>query len=229
MKTKILIIKKQVLISILLCIVAISVFCVTYFSVKVTNLHKPTYTIVIDAGHGGIDGGCVGESGVNESTLTLKYAKTLEQYFSEFGFKVVMTRTNEGGLYGAFSRNKKKDDMQKRKQIIENSSADVVVSLHMNSYPSQSSRGAQVFYNKDSENSKSLAKSIQNQFLKSLVKPRKSCLPGDYYMVSCTKVPSVIVECGFVSNAEEEKLLLSDEYREKVCYSILCGVVLYFD
>ena len=140
-----------------------------------------------------------------------------------------MTRNDEGGLYGAFAKNKKKDDMKKRKQIIENSGAEVVFSLHMNSYPSQSSRGAQVFYNKDSENSKALAQSIQNDFLKNLVKPRKNCMPGDYYIISCTSVPSVIVECGFVSNLEEEKLLLTKEYREKLCYSILCGVVMYFD
>ena len=187
-----------------------------------------TYTVVIDAGHGGIDGGCVGASGVAESTLNLEYAKTLRRYFSEYGFNVVMTREGENGLYGAFSKNKKKDDMQKRKQIIENSGANFVVSIHMNSFPTNSSRGAQVFYEKDNNTSKSLADCIQTEFLRTLIKPRKNSSAGDYYILSCTNVPSVLIECGFVSNPEEENLLLSKDYREKLCYSVLCGCIMYF-
>ena len=90
-------------------------------------------TIVIDAGHGGIDGGSVGFSGTTERVINLDYAKTLKKYLEDFGFKVVLTRTNLDGLAPAGSENVKKDDMLKRKEIIERSNADLIISLHMNS------------------------------------------------------------------------------------------------
>ncbi len=186
-----------------------------------------TYRVVIDAGHGGIDGGSEGFNGTKESEINLVYAKTLQQYFKDFGFKTTMTRTNENGLYSPFASNKKKDDMQKRKEIIESVKPDMVISIHMNSFALSSSRGAQVFYNQDNENSKLLADQIQKQFVQNLVKPRQTTQKGDYFILNCTSIPSVIVECGFISNQEEETLLNTDAYREKVCYSILCGVVSY--
>ena len=214
------------LIAILVLSVLAIIFCISapivYSQTKVY-----TYSIVIDAGHGGIDGGSEGFNGTKESEINLEYAKTLEQYFKDFGFKTIMTRSNENGLYSPFASNKKKDDMLKRKQIIENSSPDLVVSIHMNSFTLSSSRGAQVFYNKDNENSKLLADQIQKQFVLNLTKARKTSQSADYYILNCASVPSVIVECGFISNQEEETLLNTSQYREKVCYSILCGVVSY--
>ncbi len=187
-------------------------------------------TVVVDAGHGGFDGGCEGTlEGSNERELNLKYANTLKKYLENYGIRVIMTRTTTDGLYSAFATNKKKDDMEKRKEIIEKSRADVVISVHMNAYSLISSRGAQVFYNPESEVSKSLAKSIQDSFVSDLPKARKAPDVGDYYMLNCTNVPAVIVECGFLSNPEEEILLFSDEYREKVCYAILCGVIKYLE
>lgn len=141
--------------------------------------------------------------------------------------KVIMTRTNQNGLYSPFASNKKKDDMLVRKKIIENAKPDFIVSIHMNSFDSQSSRGAQVFYNKNNENSKLLAEQIQKQFISNLTKARKTCQHGDYYILNSTIYPSVIVECGFISNKEEEQLLLTEEYRNKVCFSILCGLLGY--
>lgn len=201
--------------------------CVITPIAVVSSTKTYTYTVVIDAGHGGVDGGCVGASGISESVLNLEYAKTLRRYFKEYGFNVVMTREDENGLYGAFSKNKKKDDMQKRKQIIQNSGANFVVSIHMNSFPTGSSRGAQVFYAEQNDLSQNLANCIQSDFVCSLVKPRKVASKGDYYILSCTQTPSVLIECGFLSNKEEEQLLLTNDYREKLCYSILCGSIMY--
>ena len=141
--------------------------------------------------------------------------------------KVVMTRTNQNGLYSPFAGNKKKDDMLARKNIIQNAKPDFVVSIHMNSFDTQSSRGAQVFYNRDNQNSQLLAEHIQKQFVNNLTKARKTCQQGDYYILNSTIYPSVIVECGFISNKEEEQLLLTEEYKNRVCYSILCGVLEY--
>lgn len=220
------VVKKKTLVYILIFVVAISsfIFLPSVFASSPSGL----LTIVVDAGHGGIDGGSVGFSGTTERVINLDYAKTLKKYLENYGFKVVMTRENLDGLYPSYSTNKKKDDMIERKKIIENANADLVISIHMNSFPLQSCRGAQVFYNPESEISKSLATSIQNVFVSSLPNARQNIDVGDYYMLNCSNVPSVIVECGFISNIEEEKLLLNEEYREKLCYSILCGVVKYY-
>lgn len=222
---KFLVIKKKAIYIFLAILLA--VLCAVSFMVVSTSSPKPMYTIVIDAGHGGIDNGSIGYSGTLESEINLWYAQTLQQYCTEFGFFVTMTRTNDNGLYSPFAKNKKKDDMKQRQKIIENTSPDMVISIHMNSFPESSSRGAQVFYAKDSEAGKLLADSIQDQFVKNLVKPRQSSEVGDYYIVNCTTAPSVIVECGFVSNPEEEQLLLQEDYKDKVCYSVVCGILKY--
>ncbi len=222
---KFLVIKKKAIYIFLAILLA--VLCAVSFMVVSTSSPKPMYTIVIDAGHGGIDNGSIGYSGTLESEINLWYAQTLQQYCTEFGFFVTMTRTNDNGLYSPFAKNKKKDDMKQRQKIIENISPDMVISIHMNSFPESSSRGAQVFYAKDSKAGKLLADSIQDQFVKNLVKPRQSSEVGDYYIVNCTTAPSVIVECGFVSNPEEEQLLLQEDYKDKVCYSVVCGILKY--
>ena len=190
---------------------------------------KTKYTVVIDAGHGGIDGGSVGKnSGICEAVFNLNYANCLREYLQDFGFNVVMTRTTDSGLYSPFASNKKKDDMKKRREIIENANADFVISIHMNSYSSKS-QGAQVFYGKDDEPSKKLADNLQTYFIKYLEKARKETKVGDYYMLNAIKAPSVLVECGYLSNPNEETLLLKEDYKKEVCYSILLGVLAYLN
>ena len=222
------VIKKKTLFILFIFVVLLASSVVTYFCVKPVFIPKTQYKIVIDAGHGGIDNGSVGYGGSYESELNLKYALCLKKYCQDFGYQVVLTRTNENGLYSPFAQNKKKDDMQKRKEIIENASPDIVVSIHMNSYPEEYCRGAQVFYNKQSESGKFLAECIQKQFVSNLVKARKSADVGDYYICNATNYTSVICECGFISNKQEEDLLKSDDYCNQVCYSILLGIMSYF-
>lgn len=223
---KVLVLKKRdIIISFLLIVVLLC--CIFLPSVLVSS-PRGKATIIVDAGHGGIDGGSVGISGTTERVINLDYAKTLKKYLENYGFSVVLTRENLDSLASSSSDNVKKEDMLKRKEIIEKNNADLVVSIHMNSFPLESCRGAQVFYNPNSEVSKSLATSIQDVFKQNLPKARASADKGDYYLLNCTNVPAVIVECGFISNAEEEKLLLTEEYREKVCYSILCGIIKYY-
>lgn len=188
---------------------------------------KKNYTVVIDAGHGGIDGGCEGAStGISEAALNLDYAKCLKDMMTNFGFNVIMTRENESGLYSPLASNKKRDDMKKRQTIVKNANADFVISIHMNSYNS-SSCGAQVFYGKDDEPSQLLATNIQKHFINNLKFSRKETKIGDYYMLNEIDAPSVLVECGFLSNPKEEALLITNEYKREVCYSILLGVLEY--
>ena len=219
-------IKKKHIIIAIACLLAI--FTMSFAPSAIESLTPNTkYIVVIDAGHGGIDGGCEGATtGVTEASLNLDYAKCLQQKMEDFGFKVVMTRTAESGLYNPLASNKKRDDMKKRRNIIENANADFVISIHMNSYSSKS-RGAQVFYGKDDEPSKFLATNIQKHFIANLEDARQEIKVGDYYMLNEIKSPSVLVECGYLSNPKEEALLITEEYKNEVCYSILLGVLEY--
>ena len=171
--------------------------------------------VVVDAGHGGMDGGVVGSSGVKESDLNLMIAKELQKELEKGGVKVVMTRTGEGAI-GAT----KKQDMQNRKKIIVEAQPDVVVSVHINKFSSSKRRGVQVFYD-DTGVGKNFAEHLQNtvnQALNSKYTSRSDyiAIKGDLFITKCYACPSVIVECGFLSNAEDEKLLLTDTYRREV-------------
>lgn len=183
------------------------------------------YTVVIDAGHGGIDSGSIGVSGKDENYINLQYALCLEKIMSQFNIKTVMTRINLNGLYSQFAENKKLDDMEKRREIVKNSNADIVLSIHMNSFVLSSCNGSQVFFCKDNIPSETLAKSIQSVFKQVLPNARDEALVGDYYMLNEFEIPSVIIECGYISNEEEEKLLLTENYMNLVCSSIFLGVV----
>ena len=191
---------------------------------EVASVPKIGKTVVVDAGHGGIDGGVVGStSGVKESEINLAIAKSLKHFLERNGYDVVMTRENSDGLYGLTSKNKKLRDMEARRDIIKEAKPDLVISVHQNYYPLSSVRGAQVFYSADSEISKQIADSMQGTLNTALGNDRIA-KTGDYYIVNCTDFPSVIVECGFLSNPEEEKLLVTAAYQEKVAYSVFSAV-----
>ncbi len=185
------------------------------------------YTVVIDAGHGGYDGGMVSPySDADENHLNLEYALTLKEILVSAGIRVVLTRKNLNGLYSIFSENRKKDDMKKRIEIIENSGANLVISIHMNSFSLKSSRGAQVFFKEDDPSSANLANNIQTVFHQTLPHARTAPRTGDYYILNESPVPSVIVECGFLTNKEEEELLKDKSYKRKLCTSLAYGIII---
>lgn len=187
------------------------------------------FTVVIDAGHGGIDGGVSGiTTGVKESELNLDIARKLKAKFDKSGAKTVMTRKTEAGLYGIYSKGFKRRDMQKRKQITLNAKADVFVSIHLNYYSSPLRRGAQVFYKIDEEKSKSLADIVQAELNGGKEYERDyTALAGDYYVLNEADCAAILCECGFLSNAEDEKLLLTDEYRAEIAEKIFNGIEKY--
>lgn len=194
------------------------------------NSHDGGRTIVIDAGHGGVDAGVRGiNSKTKESEINLSISKYLRGFFSDAGFNVVMTRTTQGGLYGLSTKGFKMRDMKKRKEIIEDCNADMVISVHQNFCPIPSKRGGTVFFDKTSNVGKALADSIQNSVneMEECVSPN-TALAGDYYMLKCTASPSVIVECGFLSNSDDDALLNSAEYRKSFAYAIFKGAVAYY-
>lgn len=219
-------------------IASICYFCVLlvvvsglYFTSQVSQAFIPSqnFCVVLDAGHGGIDGGSQGKSGVYERDLNLKVTNKIEKLLNTMNIDVVQTRRTEEGLYGVFASGFKKRDMKARQKIIEDAKPDLVVSVHMNFYTNTSARGAQVFYKPNSEISKKLANNMQQLFVKNLIDTRKTSSEGDFFILTCTQTPGVLVECGYLSNLQEEQLLISEKYQEILAYQIFCGIVSYFD
>ena len=218
------VVKGKKIVIVIVIIVAIITVCVGsmcfVYSTAWAVSPNAQYVIVIDAGHGGIDGGVVGNSGVKESDINLKMAKILETKLKSRGFEVVMTRKDENAL-----NNIKRLDMQARKDIIVKAKPIVVVSLHVNRFAADPTRrGAQVFYD-DTDVGKDFAYLMQqaiNQNINSKYSGRDNYEPisGDLFITKCARVPSIIIECGFISNAEDEKLLLSQEYPDDLCENI---------
>jgi len=222
--------KNLIIVSVLIITAITFALCFGALSVKsIGNYDKGAVKVVLDAGHGGIDGGVVGiNTKVKESELNLKVVKKLEKYLVNAEIAVILTRETDAGLYGVATSNLKKKDMQKRREIILNADPTLVISVHMNKYSVSTRRGAQVFYKPSDEEGKLLANSIQDSFngMKEATRPF-SALTGDYYILNCSDYPSVICECGFLSNPEDEALLITDEYQDKIAYAIFKGIINY--
>lgn len=221
--------KNFVIISVFLVTILAFVFCFGVLAIRPTVEIPNKIRIVLDAGHGGIDGGVSGVNTlVKESDLNLIIVKKIEKYLISSGFSVVLTRSSDAGLYGIATKNRKKKDMQRRSEIINKVKPSLVVSVHMNQYSLSTRRGAQVFYKKSDESGKKLANCIQNSFNNMENSSREcSALVGDYYILNCSQYPSIIAECGFLSNPEDEALLITEEYQEEIAYAIFKGIVEY--
>ncbi len=192
-------------------------------------------TIVIDAGHGGIDGGAVSANGIAEKDINLNIAKYLKEYMVQGGAEVIMTREEDVSLHDddrASIKNKKRSDLNKRKSIVNSSSADLFISIHLNQFQESKYKGAQVFYETNNPQSQTLATCLQNS-LKNNVDSTNNRQPAkigsDKIVFQDLKVPAVIVECGFLSNPEEELLLQTPEYQQKLALAIYTGIIEYFN
>lgn len=185
-------------------------------------------TIVLDAGHGGRDGGCVGQNGTVEKDINLEYVLCLKEKLVSSGYRVVLTRKDDSGLYSPTAANKKVSDMNKRMEIINEANPSLVISVHMNSFSDKSVHGAVSYYKVDDEASKNCADLIQKCLKTYCDVPIGESKEGDYFMLNCSYYTSVLIECGFLSNPDEEYKLSTDEYKELVTDSIFKGVLLYF-
>lgn len=189
------------------------------------------YLVVIDPGHGGIDPGMLGVNDTVEKEINLQISFILKEKLEEQGIHVMLTRETDDGLYEEGDRNKKIADMKKRCSIIADSNADVVISIHQNSFSDSSVCGGQVFYYKHSIEGQKLAQCIQDAFKEQVdeTNDRKIKQNDSYYMLIHTPCPTVIVECGFITNYEEAALLVTREYQDKVARAITGGVVRYLE
>lgn len=190
-----------------------------------------SFVVVVDAGHGGKDPGKVSVNGMYEKDINLSIAKVLKNLLENQGITVIMTRTEDKGLYKENDSNKKTADLKKRCEIINSCDADLVVSIHQNSYQSESVKGAQTFYYNKSREGQDIAGYIQNSMIEILDKDngRKAKSNADYYMLLNVESPAVIVECGFLSNPSEAALLSDEDYQRKVAWSIHMGIMQYIN
>lgn len=190
--------------------------------------------IGIDPGHGGVDPGAVSKSGVEEDDINLKIALKLKRYIEQSGGIPILTRSTDRGLYTEKSktlRQMKTEDLINRKEFIEDAGCELFISIHMNSYTSSRYSGAQTFYMKNSKEGEQLALIIQEEMRNVLDKDnrRAPAYTEDIYLLKDMKMPSVLVEAGFLSNNKEELLLIQDEYQEKIAWSIYVGIMKYLN
>ena len=198
---------------------------------KTAENREQTYVVVLDAGHGGNDPGKVGIDGSLEKDINLEIALRLKQYLEQADVKVVMTREEDRGLYEDEDNGKKAADMRNRCARINESGADLAVSIHQNSYHEEEISGGQVFYYKDSANGKKLAEVLQKRFTYVLGdrNRRLAKANGNYYLLLHVRCPIVIVECGFLSNRSEAAMLQNDVYQDRLAWTLHLGILEYLN
>ncbi|WP_353893466.1 N-acetylmuramoyl-L-alanine amidase [Proteinivorax hydrogeniformans] len=183
-------------------------------------------TIGIDAGHGGYDAGA-NIDGVLEKDINLNIALKLEEVLLANGYNVVMTRREDKDFLQEVSGPKKKQDFANRKKILTAQPVDIIVSIHVNSFPSSKWSGAQVFYDRENPEGKKLAQSIQDSIIETLQNTNRDIATQDHFITREFEQPSVIVETGFISNPQERKNLEDPNYQYKLVWAIYSGIMNY--
>lgn len=228
-----------------LSVVMIFIFAYIITGYNVNNTKKQSKTIetvalpinnkviVLDAGHGVPDEGAQSSNGTTEAESNLKIALKVQNLLEQSGATVILTRSDENAIYDLDSKTlkqKKISDIHNRVKIGNESSADIFVSIHLNKIPQQQYWGWQTFYKQESPEGQKLATSIQNSLNESIQKENKR-VPmkiENVYIIKHVEIPTTIVECGFLSNPEEEQLLLNNEYQDKLAWGIYTGIMDYF-
>ena len=188
--------------------------------------------VIVDAGHGGEDCGAIGINGCYEKDLNLEISRTLGEYLRRAGYTVVYTRTEDRLLYSEDQNIKgfrKIYDLKNRVAVADEYPSALFISIHMNSFGKEKYSGLQVYYSTGNEESKRLADSIQSE-AKERTQPENTRVPKpgrDIYVMENIENVGVLVECGFLSNAEECQKLSEKEYQKELCFAILCGIISY--
>ena len=202
-----------------------------YVDVTNENGNNSDKIIVLDAGHGGEDGGAVSSSGVVESDINLQFTQKLKYILSLNGYEIVMTREDDSDLADKSIdtiSGRKKSDMHRRLDIYNSDIRNVAISIHQNIFPADSCKGTQVFYSTQVMSGKILADNITDT-VKKYLQPENQRLSkptsGSIFLLDNAKIPAVIVECGFLSNSEEVKLLCDRDYQRKFSYCVFLGLL----
>lgn len=213
------------------CMIYIAREGAKYTSSNQIVMEEKTVCIVLDAGHGGDDPGKIGINGSKEKEINLAITQKVKTYLEANDIKVILTREGDAGLYDAGAENKKVQDMKRRIAIMEEARPLASVSIHQNSYPEEYVKGAQVFYHKDSKEGEKLASLLQENLREKLDPENNRQIKANdsYYLLKKTRIPTVIVECGFLSNSREAALLSEEEYRDKVAWAIYMGIMQFIN
>ena len=204
-----------------------------YETVETVSLPVSGKTVILDAGHGGEDQGAESANGITEAETNLKITLKVQKLLEQSGCTVILTRSDDNAIYDIDKqtlRQKKISDIKNRVKIGNNSSADIFVSIHLNKIPQSQYFGWQTFYKSSNEQSKKLATSLQNSLNESMQKENKR-VPlkiDNVYIIKNVEIPTSIVECGFLSNPEEEAQLQTEEYQDKIAWGIYTGIIGYF-
>lgn len=207
-------------------VLSLSSFADTFFDNK-------KLSVIVDAGHGIPDGGTVGTGGTIEHEINLAIATKLTEVLEGKNIDVTMTRSSESGIWTEKSttiREKKVEDMHNRLDIIKKSDADVFISIHMNSYPDKSTQGLRIFYSQKFADIKPLAENIQVRMADvtgaktTIVKAAEKSL----FLMKNTPIPAILVECGFLSNPQEEVKLNSEDYQARLAWAIADSIEKYY-
>ena len=190
-------------------------------------------TVILDAGHGVPDEGAQSSNGTTEAESNLKIALKVQNLLEQSGCTVLLTRSDENAIYDIDSKTlkqKKISDIHNRVKIGNESSADAFVSIHLNKIPQSQYYGWQTFYKDGNADGKKLAAAIQNSLNNAIDKEnnRVSKTIDNVYIIKHIEIPTTIVECGFLSNPEEEKQLLDDDYQNRLAWGIYSGIINYF-
>lgn len=219
-------------------LVFVVVFAVVYMMLpdfqriqQTSGLPLSGATIAIDPGHGGVDGGAVSKSGIVEKDIALEISFKVRDYLQQAGAFVIMTRDGDYDLAAedtkGYSR-RKTEDLHKRADVVNQSQAQLLVSVHLNSTPSSRWSGAQCFYFAGNEDGKLLAGKIQEQLIDFTGKTDRVPLPDNrIYLLKRVDVPAVTVEIGFLSNPEEAELMTQDDYQKRLAHAIYLGIAQY--
>ncbi len=220
-----------VLIFVIISAIILSGMLININSVNISSDDR--LTVIVDPGHGGEDGGAVGIDNTIEKDLNLLYANDLKDYLELLGYNVIMTRDKDIAIYDkgcTTIREKKSSDLHNRLNMTKNIKNAIFISIHMNKYPQEKYYGSQIFYGGKNEKSKVLGQIISDNFLKYIDSENKRELKQvgkEIFIVYNSQIPTVLIECGFVSNSNEIKLLKTKEYREKMMMTAALSVIEY--
>ena len=228
--------KKRISFIILMFIISIVAYSITFQThktIQTVSLPVTNKTVILDAGHGSPDEGAESKNGITEQKINLLITQKVQSLLEQSGCTVILTRSDENGIYNADAntlREKKRTDIINRVKLGNESSADIFVSIHLNKIPQNQYNGWQTFFKANNIQSEELARSIQEELNNSIQKgnKREALKITGKYIVDHVEVPITIVECGFLSNPEEEKLLQQDEYQNKLAWGIYNGIMDYF-
>lgn len=186
--------------------------------------------IALDPGHGGADHGAISAGGIKEDQLNLQVSLLVKEKLEQAGAIVVMTRKSADLDYSGEGSTRKKKDMDTRARFIRASNASAVISIHMNKYPNKKYYGPQIYFLKDSAEGKKLAGKIQDQLLAAVPSYKKfRIVEGDYFILHVVNTPTVLVECGFLSNDADAKRLNDSAHQQKIAECIYKGICDYFE